>query len=66
MRERGGGPLAGAQVCVGSLSYGIASDDRSDPACVVTDAAGTYRVAGLVPGPQDLSGERRRAPAPRP
>ena len=55
VRERGGGPLAGAQVCTSWWADGVGSDDRREPVCAISDAAGAYRLTALVPGGHDVS-----------
>ncbi|HVV86327.1 MAG TPA: carboxypeptidase regulatory-like domain-containing protein [Kofleriaceae bacterium] len=55
VREQGGGPIAGAQVCSSWWADGVASADRREPTCTRSDAAGAYRLAGLVPGRHEVS-----------
>ena len=55
VRERGGGPLAGAQVCTSWWAEGVGSEDRREPVCAISDAAGGYRLTALVPGGHDVS-----------
>lgn len=50
VREPGGAPLAGAQVCTRWWADGLASADTREPVCVLTGADGAYRLAPLVPG----------------
>ena len=50
VRERGGGPLAGAQVCATWSAPASIGGEPAEPVCAITDAAGGYQLAGLVPG----------------
>lgn len=54
VRERGGGPLAGATVCTHWYAEGVVSEDRREPVCATTDAAGAYLLADLVPASHTL------------
>jgi protocatechuate 3,4-dioxygenase beta subunit len=47
---KGGGPIAGAQVCTTGQIEKVASDETRDPRCTRTDAAGAYTLDQLYPG----------------
>lgn len=49
VRAKGGGPLAGAQVCSQQRGESLSSDETREPICVVTDAAGAYALTDLLP-----------------
>lgn len=49
VRTVGGGPIAGAQVCVHFATDGLASDEWRTPPCATTDATGAYALAHLLP-----------------
>lgn len=52
VRERGGGPLVGAQVCASRYDVGDVGDELDVPRCALTDAAGAYLVADVAAGVQ--------------
>jgi protocatechuate 3,4-dioxygenase beta subunit len=47
---KGGGPIAGAQVCAQAWIRKVASDETRDPKCTMTDAQGTYAFDELYAG----------------
>ena len=54
VRDPGGGPLAGAQICSRWWAEGLA-EDSGEPACAIADPTGAYRLTGLVAGTHQLS-----------
>ncbi len=61
---RGGGPLAGAQVCVQGWVEDVPPEDTRDPRCVATDAQGRYVIDRLWVGTYDVTASaERHAPA---
>ncbi len=54
VRTRGGGPLAGAQVCASWSAEDATARELDEPACTVSDASGAYRLEGLLPGEHAL------------
>ena len=55
VREKGGGPIAGAHVCSTWYAEHVDSAARREPVCATTDARGAYRLTGLVPATHDVS-----------
>src|SRR5262249_52744603 len=55
VREKGGGPLAGATVCTEWNAKGLDSDDVREPLCTTTGADGAYLLADLVPATHQVS-----------
>lgn len=49
VREVGGGPLAGAQVCARIGGADASDEERREPRCTTTDATGHYRLDDLLP-----------------
>ncbi|HVV86326.1 MAG TPA: carboxypeptidase regulatory-like domain-containing protein [Kofleriaceae bacterium] len=54
VREQGGPPLAGAQVCAHWWGDDLGDDAGRDPVCTQTAADGRYQLAGLLPGHEEI------------
>ncbi len=54
VREKGGPPLAGAQVCAHWWGQDDGGDVGRDPVCARTAADGRYQLTGLLPGHQEI------------
>lgn len=54
VREKGGPPLAGAQVCAHWWGHDVGDDVGRDPVCALTAADGRYQLTGVLPGHEEI------------
>src|SRR6516165_3599778 len=49
VRDAGGKPIAGAQVCAHASSEELSSNETREPICAQTNAGGEYEITNLLP-----------------